>query len=286
MHTHLKSSRLQAELNMKLPIPKFMFELCFFGGIIILVAGGVQYQVSRKQRTNFNDQMYIEDAKTGNSTRYRVLVGKDDTAGEYFTVEVLIRPTAYGLVKGKPGSDAAHYHSQQQERVRVKAGKLGYYIGHHSHVQAAEAGEEVLIKPGEAHALFNAGGGSNGSELLLEVTHSPARHGEALYETLAGLGYDYESPLAVSPLQKWLTLGYAEVVPTDIPPATWNFIQSWLLPFAQKIGYKPFYPQYKTKREYSGRDGQAEQQSWRSRSGKDEDDDIDDVELDMDKYEL
>ncbi|WIA28731.1 hypothetical protein OEZ86_011266 [Tetradesmus obliquus] len=230
--------------------------------------------------------IYIEDAKTGNSTRYRVLVGKDDTAGEYFTVEVLIRPTAYGLVKGKPGSDAAHYHSQQQERVRVKAGKLGYYIGHHSHVQAAEAGEEVLIKPGEAHALFNAGGGSNGSELLLEVTHSPARHGEALYETLAGLGYDYESPLAVSPLQKWLTLGYAEVVPTDIPPATWNFIQSWLLPFAQKIGYKPFYPQYKTKREYSGRDGQAEQQSWRSRSGKDEDDDIDDVELDMDKYEL
>lgn len=104
--------------------------------------------------------------------------------------------------------------------------------------------------------------------------------------SLPGLGYDYESPLAVSPLQKWLTLGYAEVVPTDIPPATWNFIQSWLLPFAQKIGYKPFYPQYKTKREHSGRDGQAEQQSWRSRSGKDEDDDIDDVELDMDKYEL
>jgi predicted component of type VI protein secretion system len=34
--------------------------------------------------------------------------------------------------------------------------------------------------------LFNAGGGSNGSELLLEVTHVPARHGEALYETLAG----------------------------------------------------------------------------------------------------
>jgi hypothetical protein len=50
---------------------------------------------------------------------------------------------------GKPGSDAAHYHSNQQERIRVKQGKLGYYIGHHSHVQAAEAGEEVIIKPGE-----------------------------------------------------------------------------------------------------------------------------------------
>jgi hypothetical protein len=31
----------------------------------------------------------------------------------------------------------------------VKQGKLGYYIGHHSHVQSAEAGEEVVIKPGE-----------------------------------------------------------------------------------------------------------------------------------------
>jgi hypothetical protein len=103
------------------------------------------------------------------------------------------------------------------------------------------------------------------------------------------LGYDYESPLAVSPLQKWLTLGYAEVVPTDIPPATWNFIQSWLLPFAQKMGYKPFYPQYKTKREYSGTQGgfaddvTEDHRSWKRRSGKDEEDvDIDDVDLDMD----
>jgi hypothetical protein len=107
---------------------------------------------------------------------------------------------------------------------------------------------------------------------------------------LPGLGYDYESPLAVSPLQKWLTLGYAEAVPTDIPPATWNFIQVWLLPFAQKMGYKPFYPQYKTKREY-GRthsggtdDGEGEQTSWKSKGSKDTDeDDVDDVELDMDE---
>jgi hypothetical protein len=45
---------------------------------------------------------------TGNSTRYRVLVGKDDTAGEYFTVEVLIRPMAYGLIKGKQGCWSLH----------------------------------------------------------------------------------------------------------------------------------------------------------------------------------
>jgi hypothetical protein len=114
----------------------------------------------------------------------------------------------------------------------------------------------------------------------------------ALLLLLPGLGYDYESPLAVSPLQKWLTLGYAEVVPTDIPPATWNFIQAWMLPFAQKIGYKPFYPQYKTKREYSSAhssfvdDAAAEQRSWRS-TNSEEDDDVDDIELEMnDKDEL
>jgi hypothetical protein len=54
----------------------------------------------------------------------------------------------------------------------------------------------------------------------------------------SGLGYDYDSPLAVSPLQKWLTMSRAEVVLTDIPPATWNFITSTVVPFAGKLGYK------------------------------------------------
>lgn len=41
------------------------------------------------------------DAHAGNSTRYRVIEGKDDTAGESFTIEVLIRPQAYGVIRGK-----------------------------------------------------------------------------------------------------------------------------------------------------------------------------------------
>lgn len=104
-----------------------MFQALFFGGIVVLMAGGIQYQVSRKQRTTFNDQTYIEDAldggieasdpphsatqqwlnhcdncsSVGNSTRYRVLTGKDDTAGEYFTMEVLMRAQAYGVIRGR-----------------------------------------------------------------------------------------------------------------------------------------------------------------------------------------
>lgn len=34
--------------------------------------------------------------------------------------------------------------------------------------------------------LFNAGGGSAGQDLLLEITFKPARHGEVLFETMAG----------------------------------------------------------------------------------------------------
>jgi len=84
----------------------------------------------------------------GNSTRYRVLVSKDDTAGEYFTIEMLIRPQAYGAVRDKPGLQPAHYHIIQEEHIKVKEGRLGYYIGHHTHVKAAEEGEEVVVKPG------------------------------------------------------------------------------------------------------------------------------------------
>lgn len=39
---------------------------------------------------------------------------------------------------------------------------------------------------GESHVLFNLGGGANGTDLLLEVTYTPARHGEQVFETLAG----------------------------------------------------------------------------------------------------
>jgi hypothetical protein len=54
----------------------------------------------------------------------------------------------------KPGSEEPHYHLQQEERVVVKQGKLGYFIGHQTHVQSAEAEEEVVVKPGEGPLLF------------------------------------------------------------------------------------------------------------------------------------
>lgn len=73
---------------------------------------------------------------------------------------------------------------QQEERVRVKQGKLGYFIGHQTHVQSAEADEEVVIKPG-------GGGGSGlqhtsagGGGLLLMVLNMPCMQLQPMWSLL------------------------------------------------------------------------------------------------------
>lgn len=53
----------------------------------------------------------------------------------------------------KPGSEEPHYHLYQEEHIKVKQGKLGYFIGHQTHVQSAEVDQEVTIKPGGAGGL-------------------------------------------------------------------------------------------------------------------------------------
>lgn len=46
-------------------IPGWLFQILFLGGVAVLLAGGVQWQVGRKKRTNFNDQIFIEDSSIG-----------------------------------------------------------------------------------------------------------------------------------------------------------------------------------------------------------------------------
>lgn len=38
----------------------------------------------------------------GNQTRYRVITSSEDTGGESFTIEMLIREGAYGSTRGEP----------------------------------------------------------------------------------------------------------------------------------------------------------------------------------------
>lgn len=112
---------------MKLPIPDSFVRAFIFGSVALLVASGVRFQVQRKVRTSFSTNAYIEDSQAGTctvalgitqnnsrlatkltvkvflcvgtGTRVRVAASTNDTAGEYFTVELLIRPQAYGQYK-------------------------------------------------------------------------------------------------------------------------------------------------------------------------------------------
>lgn len=87
---------------------------------------------------------------TGNQTRYRVITTAEETGGESFTIELLIREGAWGSDRKRPGSQPGHYHIHQDEHIEVKKGKLGYWRGHPD--LAAEAGPEdddVIIQPGE-----------------------------------------------------------------------------------------------------------------------------------------
>lgn len=79
---------------------------------------------------------------------------------------------------GKPGSDAAHYHTNQQEQIKVKQGRLGYYIGHHSHVQAAEAGEEVTIRPGKQQLLIGSAASGGMLPVLADLRPAQLARGE------------------------------------------------------------------------------------------------------------
>jgi len=53
-----------------------------------------------------------------------------------------------------------------------------------------------------------------------------------------GLGHDYETVLAVSPLQKLLTYYRGEAVLTSVPQWGWRLMEDWLVPLAEGLGYK------------------------------------------------
>jgi hypothetical protein len=123
--------------------PKLMLMLV---SLWVIMFSGVRWQVLRKKRTSLADVVHLEDSEFGNSTRYRVIAGAETTGGEYFVVEALVRPDAYGVWRGagpgggaglssssnaapRPGSEPPHSHGFQTEVVIVKSGMLGFWKG-------------------------------------------------------------------------------------------------------------------------------------------------------------
>jgi len=324
--------------------------------LFLIAFSGVRWQVLRKRRTSFARSTHVEDSEFRNSTRYRVIAGAETTGGEYFVVEALVRPGAYGVWRGggpaggsglssapaparpqRPGSEPPHSHAFQTEVVVVKSGMLGYWKGPRGGDDADEAGDPqqqqggpqqgqhpqpaarrrpapgrgrtgvagpgdaVVFAPGEPHSWWNAGvsdpnaapsegpkvgaksgreadkrtkkqrqGKNKGSpagkgeeeeqagapappaataaepgELLVQVVTWPAGPaGERLYETLAGLGHDYGSPLAVGPAQRALTYGRAAARLETVAPEAWLSAEAWALPALEALGYRGLYAKY------------------------------------------
>ena len=85
------------------------------------------------------------------------------------------------------------------------------------------------------------------------IRPSPPIHPSPPQQT--GLGYEYETALAVSPLQRVLTYARGEAVLTGVPAWGWRLCEEWLVPFAEGLGYKAFYPEYSTRGGGSGDGG-------------------------------
>jgi hypothetical protein len=228
---------------------------------------------------------------------------------------------------------------EQDEQLDVKQGRLGYWRGHSNLAAEVAADDEdatVVIAHGEAHSIWNAGG-PDGGDLVVDVTLRPAGAGEAFLETLAGvckrggnvivswpfcthkpnhhhhhhhhhhqtqqykkgLGYEYETARAVSPLQSLLTYYRCGAVLAGWPRWAWALAVEWLVPLAEGLGYRATYPKvYSTRplegggagaQDAAGTAEEKEEEDGGSSTGDDagenaSDDDDEDEEDDTDEF--
>ena len=98
-----------------------------------------------------------------------------ETGGEYVEIELRAEPDAFVA--------AAHVHPAQTERFEVIEGTLAVTVA--GKTVEAEAGDILVVEPGQAHKWWNAG---DGARLPLRVR--PALQFESLIETMFALASD------------------------------------------------------------------------------------------------
>ena len=99
-----------------------------------------------------------------------------DTNGEYVLIELRAEPQAVVA--------AAHVHPSQTETFEVLSGKLGAKVA--GRKIEAEAGDALVVEPGQAHKWWNAGE----DELVFRTEVRPALQFEQLIETMFSLAAD------------------------------------------------------------------------------------------------
>eukprot|EP00775_Hariotina_reticulata_P004354 gene4354-4607_t len=195
------------------------------------------------ERADFSKLVYMEDSKTGNGSRYKVLTRAVEAGGAYYTVEILGRGSAPGFVLEFAASLPAHVHASQDEELVVKSGKLGYTRGGALRDRGvAGPGDTINIPKGTPHSLYNA---DNTTDVLYELTHRPAGAlGEAFFENLAGLGWDHGSLDRIHPLQALVLHDAADTELTDLPSFLQPVVKHVLVPAAKLLGFKAQYPSH------------------------------------------
>jgi quercetin dioxygenase-like cupin family protein len=105
--------------------------------------------------------------------RALLLLGSEDTGGEFVRAELWARP--HGRVAGP------HKHPHQTETFEVLGGRLGVRLG--TEKQSYRPGDKARVPPGTVHDWWAEGNGH--AHVLLEVR--PARRFEEMIVTVWGL---------------------------------------------------------------------------------------------------
>jgi mannose-6-phosphate isomerase-like protein (cupin superfamily) len=96
-----------------------------------------------------------------------------ETDGEYVLIELHAEPQAFVA--------AAHVHPAQVETFEIVSGTLGAKVA--GKKLEAQAGDVLVVEPGQAHKWWNAGEG----ELVFRCELRPALRFESLIETMFAL---------------------------------------------------------------------------------------------------
>jgi quercetin dioxygenase-like cupin family protein len=154
-----------------------------------------------------------------------------ETDGEYVRIELHADPQAFVA--------AAHVHPAQVETFEVASGTLGAKVA--GKRIEAQAGDVLVVEPGQAHKWWNAGEG----ELVFRCELRPALQFESLIETMFALAAagktnkkGMPNPFRLAVIAK----AHFDTVRLPFPPAP---LQRAALaggaPLGRLLGYKPTY---------------------------------------------
>jgi len=116
----------------------------------------------------------IENPVTGE--RMRFVEASDVTGGVYTLIELTLAPNGFVAM--------AHMHPYQTETFEIVSGSVGFKVD--GETVTAEAGDVVVVEPGQGHKFWNAGD----TEAVFRTEVRPSLNFEAMVKTMYALAAD------------------------------------------------------------------------------------------------